>query len=85
MADPNNNQDTGSSQTDDYSSFLNGANAAWLEAKLEQYRNDPNSVDENWRQWFASQEDPAGGQTTASGGPSWARKNWPIAENGELV
>jgi len=33
--------------------MLGGANSAWLENQYEQYLRDPNSVDEQWRDYFA--------------------------------
>jgi len=36
------------------SSMLGGANSPWLESQYEQYLKDPNSVDEKWRDFFAS-------------------------------
>lgn len=76
--------------SDEFASFLNGANAAWLENLFSQYQKDPNSVDEQWRTWFASLQEQISAENGAAGngiasGPSWARDNWPIAENGELV
>ncbi len=35
-------------------SMLGGANSPWLESQYEQYLRDPNSVDEAWRDYFAS-------------------------------
>jgi 2-oxoglutarate dehydrogenase complex dehydrogenase (E1) component-like enzyme len=35
-------------------SMLGGANSAWLESQYEQYLRDPNSVDEQWQNYFAS-------------------------------
>ncbi|MFK7853178.1 MAG: 2-oxoglutarate dehydrogenase E1 component [Granulosicoccus sp.] len=35
-------------------SMLGGANSPWLESQYEQYLSDPNSVDESWRNYFAS-------------------------------
>jgi len=35
-------------------SMLGGANSVWLESQYEQYLRDPNSVDEAWRDYFAS-------------------------------
>ncbi len=37
---------------DDASSFLSGANAAFIEQLYAQYLDDPNSVDESWRAYF---------------------------------
>ena len=35
-------------------SLLTGTNAQFLEDRYAQYLNDPASVDENWRHFFAS-------------------------------
>lgn len=36
------------------SSMLGGANSPWLESQYEQYLQDPNSVDESWRDYFGN-------------------------------
>jgi len=59
------------------SSFMQGHNAAYLEQLYAQYANDPNAVDEAWRDFFAALGDtPADAQAEAHG-PSWARTDWP--------
>ena len=77
---------TGEITSEEFSSFLNGGNAAWLENLYGKYRQDPNSVDAEWRQWFATmnegQDETAPGSTN---GPSWVNENWPVQENGELI
>jgi len=65
-------------EDEEFSSFLSGANALWLEGLLARYQQDPNSVDAEWRSYFASLQEPV----QATSGPSWARENWPVAENG---
>ena len=35
-------------------SYLAGANAPYIEALYDQYLQDPNAVDEKWRQYFDS-------------------------------
>ncbi|MDZ4867278.1 MAG: 2-oxoglutarate dehydrogenase E1 component [Alphaproteobacteria bacterium] len=59
-------------------SFLNGANANFIEQQLALYLNDPNSVDESWRTFFATVVDRT---TEAAHGPSWARRDWPEPED----
>ena len=34
-------------------SYLHGVNAAFIEELYSKYLQDANSVDENWRNWFA--------------------------------
>src|SRR5215470_13691114 len=53
-------------------SFLHGANAAYIEEMQAQYERNPGSVSDEWRHFFASlQEDQRGGD--GHDGPSWAR------------
>src|ERR1700723_528166 len=67
------------------SSFLDGANGAYVEALQARYERDPNSVEPGWRDFFdALGDDPASVEKTASG-PSWERPNWPVAPNGDLI
>ncbi|MCU4651221.1 2-oxoglutarate dehydrogenase E1 component [Roseibacterium sp. SDUM158016] len=59
------------------SSFMQGHNAEYLEQLYARYAQDPNAVDEGWRQFFATLGDaPAEAQAEAQG-PSWARADWP--------
>ena len=53
-------------------SFLQGANAAYIEGLLAAYAADPASVSPEWRKFFADM-----GVTPTSLGPSWARHDWP--------
>jgi 2-oxoglutarate dehydrogenase E1 component len=53
-------------------SFLHGANAAYIEEMQAQYERNPGSVSDEWRHFFASlheEQQDANGQA----GPSWAR------------
>src|SRR5678809_912313 len=57
-------------------SFLQGANAAYIEQMQAQYERNPGSVSDEWRHFFASlQEERRGadGPYGDHGGPSWAR------------
>ena len=53
-------------------SFLHGANAAYIEDMQAQYERNPGSVSDEWRHFFASLHEE---QHTENGhaGPSWAR------------
>ncbi len=66
-------------------SFLYGGNADYIEELYAKYEDDPNSVDPQWRDFFAKLGDSAEDVKKNAAGPSWTRKNWPIAANGELV
>ncbi len=64
--------------------IFSGANAQYLEKLYAEYVQDPAAVGEDWRRFF---EEEAGRPNGAAGatGPSWARKDWPPARNGELT
>ncbi|SIO64295.1 2-oxoglutarate dehydrogenase N-terminus [Bradyrhizobium erythrophlei] len=66
-------------------SFLDGANAIYIEQLQDRYHADPNSVDAEWREFFASLEEDIATAGKSADGPSWKRANWPIPVNGELI
>ncbi|MEA2838743.1 MAG: 2-oxoglutarate dehydrogenase component [Methylobacteriaceae bacterium] len=66
-------------------SFLYGGNAAYVEQLHAAYEQDPRSVDAEWRDFFAGLNDSAADVEKNARGPSWAKPNWPIEANGELV
>ncbi|EYD76472.1 2-oxoglutarate dehydrogenase E1 component [Rubellimicrobium mesophilum DSM 19309] len=61
------------------SSFLQGANASYVEALQERFQQDPASVDQSWRDFFAALQEPAPAH------PSWARPDWPPMPADELT
>jgi 2-oxoglutarate dehydrogenase E1 component len=66
-------------------SFLYGANSAYIEELQAQYEKDPASVDASWREFFAALgDDPASVEKTAQGA-SWQKANWPVAPKGDLI
>ena len=67
------------------SSFLYGGNAAYIEDLYAQYARDPNAVDAEWKAFFGALKDDDKIVTKNAEGASWAKPNWPIAANGELV
>ena len=66
-------------------SFLYGGNAAYIEKLQASYKKDPESVDPEWRDFFASLDDDPGDVSKNAEGASWKARNWPIQANGELV
>ena len=66
-------------------SFLYGGNAAYIDALYARYKEDQSSVDPEWREFFAGLKDDAGDVRRNAEGASWARPNWPLIANGELV
>src|SRR5262245_50976733 len=62
-------------------SFLQGANAAYIEEMQAQYERNPGSVTDEWRHFFASlQEDQ---RSDGHDGPSWARPLEQIDSEGD--
>ncbi|MDF2997735.1 MAG: 2-oxoglutarate dehydrogenase, subunit [Xanthobacteraceae bacterium] len=66
-------------------SFLYGANAAWIEDLYARYEIDPNSVDAEWQVFFGALKDDAADVEKSARGASWKNEGWPIHANGELV
>jgi len=66
-------------------SFLDGANAAYIEDLYARYAKDPKSVDAEWQAFFGALKDDSAIVAKNAQGASWKRENWPIAANGELV
>ena len=59
------------------SSFLQGANAAYVEQLYGQWANDPAAVDQAWDDYFRSLGDAPQTVTREAQGASWARADWP--------
>ncbi len=66
-------------------SFLYGGNAAYVEQLHAAYKQNPDSVDSEWQEFFAELNDSAADVEKNARGPSWVKPNWPIEANGELV
>jgi len=66
-------------------SFLYGGNADYIEELYAKYEDDPTSVDPQWRDFFANLRDNAEDVRKNAQGASWAKPNWPVVANGELV
>src|SRR5258706_9287746 len=65
-------------------SFLHGANAAYIEEMQAQYEKNPGSVSDEWRHFFASlQEERGSGRDAGNGGPSWAKPLEQIEQEGD--
>ncbi|WCT74078.1 2-oxoglutarate dehydrogenase E1 component [Sphingomonas naphthae] len=57
---------------------LEGVSPAFAEALYRRFRDDPQSVEADWRDYFSGLE-------SAVSGPSWARKNWPLTDTDALT
>ena len=66
-------------------SFLQGANAAYIEELQAQYEKNPGSVSDEWRLFFQSLQEEQGKATAEANGPSWATSLDELQTNGELV
>ncbi|VAW20742.1 2-oxoglutarate dehydrogenase E1 component, partial [hydrothermal vent metagenome] len=66
-------------------SFLYGGNATYVEELYSQFKEDPNSVDGTWADFFNSLGDAPGDAIAAANGASWGRADWPKAASGEMV
>ena len=67
------------------SSFMQGANAAYLEQLYAQYAGDPNAVDAAWAEFFRALGDAELDVKAEARGPSWARSDWPPQPNDDIT
>jgi 2-oxoglutarate dehydrogenase E1 component len=66
-------------------SFLFGTNAAYIEALYAQYLENPDAVDETWRDYFASLEQQDLSPAQVGRGPEWKRDAQPPLASSEIV
>ena len=59
---------------------LENVGAGFIEALYRKYAENPVSVDAGWQEYFAGLE-----KVADSTGPSWQKKNWPVATTDELT
>jgi 2-oxoglutarate dehydrogenase E1 component len=59
------------------SSFMDGANADYIDQLQARYAADPASVDAQWAEFFRSLGEGEQDARRAAAGPSWARGDWP--------
>ena len=59
------------------SSFLQGANAGYVDQLAARHANDPASVDAGWAEFFRALGDSEVETKRQAAGPSWARADWP--------
>jgi 2-oxoglutarate dehydrogenase E1 component len=67
------------------SSFLDGANADYVDQLAARHAADPNSVDPQWAEFFRALGDSELDAKRAANGPSWARPDWPPQPVDELT
>ena len=67
------------------SSFLQGANADYIDQLAARYAQDPASVDAQWAEFFRATGDSEADARHAAAGPSWARADWPPQPTDDLT
>ncbi|WP_180897982.1 2-oxoglutarate dehydrogenase E1 component [Martelella soudanensis] len=66
-------------------SFLDGANATYIEHLYAAYEDDPNAVSQEWRDFFKALGDDPEAVRKAAEGASWKKDNWPVKPADELT
>ncbi len=66
-------------------SFLDGANASYIEDLYERFQENPGSVTADWRAFFTDLKERKDTVLAETGGPSWKPKNGSPYEQGELL
>ncbi|MEZ5913335.1 MAG: 2-oxoglutarate dehydrogenase E1 component [Paracoccaceae bacterium] len=67
------------------SSFMDGANADYIDQLQARYAADPASVDAGWAEYFRAMGDSEVDARRQAAGPSWARTDWPPQPMDELT
>jgi 2-oxoglutarate dehydrogenase E1 component len=67
------------------SSFLQGANADYIDQLYARYARDPGAVDTAWAEFFRGLGEAEHDVRHAADGPSWARGDWPPQPADELT
>ncbi len=67
------------------SSFLQGANAEYVEQLYARFANDPGSVDATWAAFFRSLGDAENDVRREAKGATWERRDWPPVPADELT
>ena len=67
------------------SSFMDGANADYIDQLQARYAADPASVDSGWAAFFKALGDSELDAKRAAAGPSWARADWPPQPRDDLT
>ena len=66
-------------------SFLDGANAEYIDQLQARFAADPGSVDAAWAEFFRSLGESEVTAKRAAQGPSWARADWPPSPTDDLT
>ncbi|MEA3536542.1 2-oxoglutarate dehydrogenase E1 component [Rhizobium sp. CC-YZS058] len=66
-------------------SFLDGANASYIEQLYARYETDPSSVSGEWQSFFKALADNPEDVVKAAKGASWKKAHWPATPRDELT
>ncbi len=66
-------------------SFLQGHNAEFIEQLYAKYAQNPDAVDESWKEYFRILAEDELDIKKDAAGPSWARADWPPSPQDELT
>jgi 2-oxoglutarate dehydrogenase E1 component len=66
-------------------SFLHGANAAYIEDLYQRFQENPGSVTADWRAFFTDLKERKEAVLAETHGPSWKPKNGGISVDGDLL
>ena len=66
-------------------SFLDGANAEYIDQLQARFAADPASVDAEWATFFRALAEPEVDAKRAAAGPSWSRTDWPPMPSDDLT
>ena len=66
-------------------SFLDGANAAYIEDLYERFQENPGSVTADWRAFFTDLKERKERVLAETAGPSWKPKSAELSEDGDLL
>ncbi|WP_458758647.1 2-oxoglutarate dehydrogenase E1 component [Afipia sp. TerB] len=66
-------------------SFLDGANATYIDDMYARFEANPASVDPEWQEFFKSLKDQPADVESNAKGPSWEKPHWPPTPNDDLT
>ncbi len=70
----------------DPSTFLTGSSSGYIETLYARFRDNPDSVEADWRDYFQKLENGVGRAiVNGAAGPSWGRADWPVRDVDELT
>src|ERR1700758_1486428 len=69
----------------DGTTFLTGANAGFIAELYARFLENPEAVDESWRQFFAEMGDDSAAALAELRGPVWSRPSRPAQLDGEAL